>query len=217
MAEAEVIKAAYAAMAKKYHPDKGGTSQRMKEINEAYEVLSDAARKARYDAAYQQRQKKSEPQGAYRYQSSSYRQQGQSTSGTANSSYRSYERQRYTEQRQQASRSPPARDKLLPWPSWRWQRVALFSCFPMAIFLVFVMHSTVATALGWFLLATVSYACIKTRCLNKVKGASICARLAGRLAIVLGLGNLGLTAVFVGIPLAIIGLLVFSLLPIGKS
>ncbi len=39
-AEPEVIKAAYTALARKYHPDAGGDAPRMKEINESYEVLS---------------------------------------------------------------------------------------------------------------------------------------------------------------------------------
>jgi len=48
-AEQEVIKAAYTALARKYHPDTGGSGQRMKEINESYEVLSDPQKRGRYD------------------------------------------------------------------------------------------------------------------------------------------------------------------------
>ncbi|MDR0904557.1 MAG: molecular chaperone DnaJ [Oscillospiraceae bacterium] len=48
------IKKAYRAAAKKYHPDVNPGNQeaeaRFKEINEAYEVLSDAEKKERYDA-----------------------------------------------------------------------------------------------------------------------------------------------------------------------
>jgi hypothetical protein len=54
-AEPEVIKGAYNAMARKYHPDTGGSTQRMKEINESYEVLSDPQRKASYDLYCRQR------------------------------------------------------------------------------------------------------------------------------------------------------------------
>ncbi|MGE8295700.1 MAG: J domain-containing protein [Pseudomonas sp.] len=50
-ADLEVIKAAYRALAKKFHPDKtgGDTDALMREINLAYEVLSDAAKRAAYD------------------------------------------------------------------------------------------------------------------------------------------------------------------------
>ena len=47
------IKKAYRQMAKKYHPDLNpgdkDAEQKMKEVNGAYEVLSDADKKARYD------------------------------------------------------------------------------------------------------------------------------------------------------------------------
>ncbi len=46
------IKKAYRALAKKYHPDvnkEPGSEERFKEINEAYEVLSDPQKKANYD------------------------------------------------------------------------------------------------------------------------------------------------------------------------
>lgn len=53
-ASVEVIKMAYKALARKYHPDtySGDTkyaTDRMSEINEAYEVLSDSTKRAEYD------------------------------------------------------------------------------------------------------------------------------------------------------------------------
>ncbi len=52
-AEQEVIDAAYRALIKKYHPDKGageGFKQRAYEINEAYQTLRDPVTRSLYDA-----------------------------------------------------------------------------------------------------------------------------------------------------------------------
>lgn len=49
-AEHEVIRAAYRTLARKYHPDFGGSAQLMASINEAWAVLGDPERRAAYDA-----------------------------------------------------------------------------------------------------------------------------------------------------------------------
>lgn len=50
-AEAEVIRAAYRALARKYHPDHGGDRLRMVAINDAWDVLGDPVRRAAYDSS----------------------------------------------------------------------------------------------------------------------------------------------------------------------
>ncbi len=59
-ASIRVIQAAYRAMAQDYHPDGGryADAERMKRINIAFEVLSDAGVKQRYDDAYRRRQQR---------------------------------------------------------------------------------------------------------------------------------------------------------------
>lgn len=48
-ASPEEIKNAYRRLAHKYHPDKGGDAEKFKEINEAYQVLSNKEKRAQYD------------------------------------------------------------------------------------------------------------------------------------------------------------------------
>jgi len=49
-AEPEVVRAAYRSLARKYHPDHGGVSERMIALNDAWDVLGDPVRRAAYDA-----------------------------------------------------------------------------------------------------------------------------------------------------------------------
>jgi molecular chaperone DnaJ len=48
-ASADEIKKAFRRLARKHHPDAGGSEEKFKELNEAYEVLSDAEKRAQYD------------------------------------------------------------------------------------------------------------------------------------------------------------------------
>ena len=49
MKSQDEIKKAFHKLAHKYHPDKGGDEKKFKEINEAYQVLSDQQKRAQYD------------------------------------------------------------------------------------------------------------------------------------------------------------------------
>ena len=48
-ASADDIKNAYRNLAHKYHPDKGGDAEKFKEINEAYQILSNKDKRSQYD------------------------------------------------------------------------------------------------------------------------------------------------------------------------
>src|SRR3989338_5955941 len=48
-ASQDEIKKAFHKLAHKYHPDKGGDEKKFKEINEAYQVLSDKSKRQQYD------------------------------------------------------------------------------------------------------------------------------------------------------------------------
>ena len=48
-ANADEIKSAFRKLAHQHHPDKGGDAEKFKELNEAYQVLGDKEKRARYD------------------------------------------------------------------------------------------------------------------------------------------------------------------------
>ena len=48
-ATAEEVKAAFRRLALEHHPDRGGNSEKFKEANEAYQVLSDPSKRTQYD------------------------------------------------------------------------------------------------------------------------------------------------------------------------
>ena len=164
-AEQAVISAAFRKLAQLYHPDHNKSpdaTDRFKEINEAYEVLSDPARRATYDQEYRTRQ------GNSASQSGGWSQRGpaSTTHGDQNeydwdtrwqSDWDEQEKEpshshrySYEPPRGQRSRSsytgflssflskvspnPDQRQCILPWPSWSWQRLALVAGIPLFLF-----------------------------------------------------------------------------------
>lgn len=67
-ADAKEIKKAFRSLARKHHPDAGGDEAKFKEINEAYEVLSDENKRKEYDTY----RKYGFPSGATRNGASSF-------------------------------------------------------------------------------------------------------------------------------------------------
>lgn len=61
-ADPEVIRSAFRALARKFHPDFGGDQRTMMAINEAWSVLGDRRRRAAYDVA---RNAGRQPRGQY--------------------------------------------------------------------------------------------------------------------------------------------------------
>jgi hypothetical protein len=59
-ASANKVKLRYRELSKAHHPDRGGSHLQMSQINEAYQILSDPIKRARYDASLR-RQKLSPP------------------------------------------------------------------------------------------------------------------------------------------------------------
>lgn len=64
-ASQEDIKRAFRKLAQEHHPDKGGDPEKFKEINEAYQILSHAEKRAQYDR-YGQTFEQARSQGGFR-------------------------------------------------------------------------------------------------------------------------------------------------------
>jgi len=69
-ASAKNIKKSYHKLAHKYHPDRGGCEQKFKEINEAYQILSNKEKKEQYDrCSYSFKSKKNSTDFESKYKS----------------------------------------------------------------------------------------------------------------------------------------------------
>ena len=172
-AEPEVIKAAYTALARKYHPDTGGSGQRMKEINESYEVLFDPQRKARYD--HYCRRKSGEG---------------------------SRDRARPGSPPTPPPPPPPRpvdKPGILPWPSLTWQRVALFCSIPLGLGLLWLHFNLWFTLAGLLILVLACYAVIKTRGLTSTGQGWTAAKVGAGFCITSSLCVLGAAALVIAV------------------
>ena len=105
-ASKEVIEKAYKTLAKKYHPDlqtaenKEYAEKRMKEINEAYDILSDEQKRKAYDEKLEaeEQKKQQEHQNNINYQSSSVQNERYENNIYTNNSERSKNTKNYSNQ-----------------------------------------------------------------------------------------------------------------------
>lgn len=97
-ASKEVIEKAYKVLAKRYHPDlqlpenKQMAEQKMKQINEAYDILSDDSKRKAYDEKLKSQR---EAENREKIEQNQYRQQGMSPEELK---YREMQRKKYEEQ-----------------------------------------------------------------------------------------------------------------------
>jgi len=102
---------------------------------------------------------------------------------------------------------------IFPWPSWKWQRVALILAVPAALSL-FLVSNTYATIIGIVLLFMAIYGGIETSWLKSVSKAGVPAKLAAGIATGTSLIGIGISAIYI----AILGVfIVILLLAIGVA
>lgn len=112
-ASKEIIEKAYKVLAKKYHPDlqtegdKQEAEKKMKQINEAYEVLSDDTKRKDYDLKLTEERKQEEVQKQQEgsYNQNQYTQQYQEqTKPMSEQEYREALKRQYQERREEQER-----------------------------------------------------------------------------------------------------------------
>jgi hypothetical protein len=189
-AEPEVIKAAYTALARKYHPDTGGSAPRMKEINESYEVLSDPQRKACYDIYCRKQQSSSATGNGARTQNSG-------DAGSTRRGSQPGDRHQYTGSQSRSSQAnSPA---ILPWPSLTWQRVALFCSIPLGMGLMLAPFGLWFSVAGFFILIVACFASIKTRGLSSIGNGWTAAKVSAGFCITSSLCVLGAVVLLIAV------------------
>jgi len=149
----------------------------MKEINEAWEVLSDSQRRSRYDLCRRQRS-------------------GQET--------KSDTREHQAPPRPHPQTTATGHG-VLPWPSPGWQRAALFCSIPLGGLLVWWSFDIWSMLAGLVIMGMAVFAALATRGLSRVDGGWSAARVGAGFCITATLCALG--AVFMVLALVFIALL----------
>jgi hypothetical protein len=187
-AEPEVIKAAYNALARKYHPDIGGSAARMKDINESYEVLFDPQKKACYDTYYRQKSNENRRERTY------------------------YEPPPPPPHPPSPPPPQPRADVpgILPWPSLPWQRVALFCSIPLGVGLMLAPFGLLYSIAGLFVLIVACFAAIKTRGLSRIDTGWTAAKVSAGFCITSTLCVLGAAALVVAVVFIVIVAIITS-------
>ena len=94
-ASKEVIEKAHKALAKKYHPDLNQDNlkeaeQKMKEINEAFEVLMDDSKRSNYDSILAKKREIEQRKASYSSQKTSSPNSNQQTTDDLNKQFNNY-------------------------------------------------------------------------------------------------------------------------------
>lgn len=100
-ASKEVIEKAHKALAKKYHPDLNQDNlkeaeQKMKEINEAFEVLMDDSKRSNYDSILAKKREIEERKASYSSQNASSPKSNQQTTDDLNKQFNNYNKISYS-------------------------------------------------------------------------------------------------------------------------
>ena len=215
-AEQPVISAAFRKLAQLYHPDRNknaDATDRFKEINEAHEVLSNPARRSTYDAVSRTRHNRRELTVKAVYDEFVGFQRDVRRP-TASSTYENTQRVERTYQRDQRPGShskgffadlaetklpdPDETQRILPWPSWTWQRFCLIGAVPLGLLVLVVSVSGAlwgGLICGLLLLTGATYAGVATGWLRRSQEAPAAARITGGACILVS----GITYVAVGV------------------
>ncbi len=242
-AESEAIRAVYTALARKYHPDTGGSGQRMKEINESYEVLSDPQRKVRYDSYYRQKQTSSTAGNSTRTQDSSSTNDAYKRSQSDRQSGSSYQRSRSYRQTagghartssnntgqsartdkstgHRPTHNPLYEDgnhKLMSWPSHTWQQAGLIGAVLIGTALIIFVPILWVKLSAITLAVMGTYACIETRFATQVKRAHKLARISGIITVAVALFLMGLIVAALAAGVFVAAMTIKATTSLGKA